>query len=398
MTKQKARFVSRPDGYLDAAGACAVLGVKRESLYTYASRGLVRAIENGRERLYVEDDVRRLAERSAARKGHAAVAASALRWGEPVLDSAISEVSNGTLRYRGHDVRALAKRGASFEEVADILLDAPFERGPIAARRFRVHAGDGLVFRLVRELPAMAAADTTRLVGSGARELERASSIVRGLASVLAGPGVSGRSVAQLVASGIGTRVDVSAVELALVLSADHELNQSTFAARIAASAGADLYACLGAALYVFLGTRHGTASDRVEAVVDALPARGVERAVRAMLTRGERPPGFGHPLYPAGDPRGALLVERARSLARTQRAVRALAFLDAVTQLLGETPSLDGGLVALSAALGADRGASAALFALGRSVGWIAHALEQRAQGTLLRPRARYVGRPAID
>src|SRR5690349_17240592 len=99
MTERKARFASRPDGYFDAAGACAVLGVKRESLYTYASRGLVRAIENGRERLYVEEDVRRLAERSAARKGHAAAAASALRWGEPVLDSAISEVSNGVLRY-----------------------------------------------------------------------------------------------------------------------------------------------------------------------------------------------------------------------------------------------------------------------------------------------------------
>jgi citrate synthase len=398
MTARKARFDSRGDGYLDAAAACDVLAVKRATLYTYASRGLVRAIENGRERLYVEDDVRRLAERSAARKGHAAAAASALRWGEPVLDSAISTVADGTLRYRGHDVRALVARGASFEEVAEILLEGPFDRRPLAPSRDRVHADDSLLFRVVRALPAIASKDASRLVDQGARELERASAIVRRIAAIIAGPGKSRASIAELVAGGIGPRpVDASSVELALVVCADHELNQSTFAARIAASAGADLYSCIGAALHVFLGTRHGTASDRVEAVVDALPARGVDRAVRAMLARGERPPGFGHPLYPAGDPRGALLVERARGLGRTRRASRALAFIDAAGEILGEAPSLDGGLVALTAAIGAHRGASAALFGLGRSVGWIAHSLEQRAQGTLLRPRARYVGRPPI-
>ncbi len=375
-----------------------MLGVKKESLYTYASRGLVRTIENGRARLYVEEDVRRLAERSAARKGHAAAAASAMRWGEPVLDSSISEVANGMLRYRGHDVRALVERGARFEDVIEILWDAPFDRRPLEAARDRVHASDALVFRMVRALPGMAAADPGRLVGSGARELERAAAIVRRLATIVAGSRASGRTIADRVARGIGGRVDVAAVDLALVTCADHELNPSTFAARIAASAGADLYACVGAALYVFLGTRHGTAPDRVEAVVDALPARRLERAVRAMLARGERPPGFGHPLYPSGDPRGALLVAHARRIGRTRRTARALTFLDVVSDVVGEAPSLDGGLVALAAALDADRGVPSMLFALGRTAGWIAHALEQRAQASMLRPRARYVGRPAIE
>ncbi|HWZ91344.1 MAG TPA: citrate/2-methylcitrate synthase, partial [Polyangiaceae bacterium] len=181
-------------------------------------------------------------------------------------------------------------------------------------------------------------------------------------------------------------------------LSAEHELNASTFAARVAASAGADLYACLGAALNTLSGSAHGGMCDRVEALLETIGERTrAARTVREWLARGEPVPGFGHPLYPAGDPRGALLLELARNHgARTAPARTAFALVAAMERGGHPAPTLDLGLVALCHCLELPRGTAASLFALGRTAGWVAHALEQRAAGYLLRPRARYVAEPA--
>jgi citrate synthase len=181
----------------------------------------------------------------------------------------------------------------------------------------------------------------------------------------------------------------------ALVLAADHELNPSTFAARVAASAGASLPACMMAALAALSGPLHGAATARVEAFVAevAKPERGAA-AVGERLARGESVPGFGHPVYPEGDPRGARLLEVAQRLGGRSRGVRILvSVVNAMDLVARERPTLDVGLVALSHALGLPRGGALAIFACGRVAGWIAHALEQRAAGFILRPRARYVG-----
>jgi citrate synthase len=181
-----------------------------------------------------------------------------------------------------------------------------------------------------------------------------------------------------------------------LVLSADHELNASTFAARVAASSGASLSACIVAALAALSGPRHGAATARVEALVAEIdrPERAAD-VVGARLARGESVPGFGHPLYPAGDPRGARLFAVADRLPRKARAVRVLvATASAMNLVAHEKPTIDVGLVALAAALGLPPGAPLAIFACGRLAGWIAHALEQHETGHLLRPRARYISR----
>ncbi|MCK6551469.1 citrate synthase, partial [Myxococcota bacterium] len=217
-------------------------------------------------------------------------------------------------------------------------------------------------------------------------------------ASSVQRPGVSS---AELVLGALGVRPSVervAAVELALVVSADHELNASTFAARVAASAGADLYACLTAAIATMSGPAHGSAPDVIEALVAELGRPDdVKRAVRAKLARGEPLPGFGHPLYPEGDPRGRALVERARALgAKTRAAETALALVDALVAR-DRHPSLDAGLVCLARTIGLPRGSASVLFALGRTAGWVAHVLEQRRAGFLLRPRARFVGGAAI-
>jgi citrate synthase len=195
----------------------------------------------------------------------------------------------------------------------------------------------------------------------------------------------------------LGGRTTTSSVEAmteALVLSADHELNVSTFAARVAASSGANLAASILAALAALSGPLHGAATARVEALVAEIdrPERAAE-AVAARLGRGESVPGFGHPLYPGGDPRGARLLELARRLSSKARAVRVLvSAANAMHLVAREPPTLDVGLTALAGALSLPRGAPLAIFACGRLAGWTAHVLEQREAGHLLRPRARYV------
>jgi citrate synthase len=210
-------------------------------------------------------------------------------------------------------------------------------------------------------------------------------------------------------------------LDAALVLSADHELNVSAFTARCVASAGAPPQAAVTAALAALGGSRHGGQTERVETLLaelsppqssaargdDAertggvsavLPSRtragAIRDALAGRLRRGEQVPGFGHPLYPEGDPRARLLLDLAAANAPASPHTGLAAELTAAAfELLGERPNLDFGLVTLAQALDLPAGAALALFAIGRSAGWIAHAIEQYQAGGLIRPRARYLG-----
>jgi citrate synthase len=184
-------------------------------------------------------------------------------------------------------------------------------------------------------------------------------------------------------------------IDRALVLCADHELNVSSFTARCVASAGAAPYAVVVAGLAALGGVKHGGNTERVEAFLDEIEASDdAERAVAARLRRGEAVPGFGHPLYPDGDPRAeALLAVLAGaypgSMARQPAAEAAMA----VGNLMDERPNVDFALVALARTLRLPPGAALALFALGRTVGWVGHAIEQYQADIMVRPRALYVG-----
>ena len=178
-----------------------------------------------------------------------------------------------------------------------------------------------------------------------------------------------------------------------LVLLADHELNASTYVARCVASTGATPYAVVTAALAALSGRRHGGASARAEALfrdivgdTDPLPA------MAARLARGEDLPGFGQFLYPDGDPRAIAILE---ALARAVPAdgARVAAVAAAGTRLTGRRPNVDFALAAAASALGLPPDAALGLFIIGRTVGWIAHAIEQYQDEHLIRPRARYVG-----
>lgn len=407
----------RKPGWLSSREAAALLSVKLETLYAYASRGLVESVPGprGRGRRYERQAVERLKARHDARAGHAAVAAGALRFGEPSLETSISDLRPDGPYYRGQSALALCESGESFESVFDLLIagklsgqpDWPRRAEPLplsAARPPKPRYAPPSSY--LAALVALAAlSDETRHGASDSEEQERARRLVLWLADAVGGRSSErrGKRVAERVLGSLGVRADalkVDVVDRALVLCADHELNASTFAARVAASTGADLYACLCAGMQTLSGAHHGGASARVEALLREIgkPSRAAN-VLRERLARGERTPGFGHQLYAGGDPRASALFALADQAAARGRAqldyecMRALC--EATAEVGHPKPNLDAGLVAVSAALGLPAGTAAVFFAIGRVPGWVAHILEQRSQRYILRPRARYVPQP---
>lgn len=397
--------------WVGAREAARRLGIDIRTLYAYVSRGQVRSVAapRGRARLYALEDLERLRTRRDARAGHGAVAAGALRWGEPVLDSAITAITSDGPVYRGQPAVALAARGTAFEDVAELLWSGalpaapvrwPRRALPLAPLARLIPPGGGVLAQLALVVSASALADRDRddarpdmMVARG-RELlpVLAASLAPDLAAAAVSRALGAPTVATIAARALDLDDAVAPVlEVAMILLADHELNASSFTARIAASTGAGPYACVAAALATLSGPHHGSASEAVVRFAAEVGAPEAARAaVRALRRRGEVPPGCGQPLYPGGDPRAAPLLALAREHARSRRARTLLAIADACTDV---HPNSDLGLAALFAALGAPAAAAPGLFAVARCAGWIAHALEQRASGARLRPRARYVG-----
>ncbi len=398
--------------WLSAEQAAELLGIKRATLYAYVSRGWVasRSAGPGREREYRRADLEQLRSRGrASQRGD-----RALRWGEPVLETSITDMTPMGPVYRGVPAASLVTDGVSFERCAELLWTGVL---PAADVSWVDALGEPPDFaELARWLPADTSPASVALLlvaAAGSRDsgrfeiapeatLPRARRLIRLLAAGLALPqSPSGaeeawraNSVAEAVSCALGgTKGGGASLDAGLNLLADHELNASTFAARVVASTHADVYACVQAGLAALSGPLHGAATDRVEAALaEAGSPERAERLVHERARRGERIPGFGHPFYPDGDPRARLLFEAAWSLGPANQELRTLdALVGAMERARRPSPNVDVGLVGLRAALGFPAGSAAGLFCVGRCAGWVAHVLEQRASGELLRPRARY-------
>ena len=395
--------------YLSAGRAAEELGVSVATLYAYVSRGMVRSEAVGskkRNRRYRAEDVRRLKERKERRRDPEGVVEGALSWGTPVMESEITLIDEGRLYYRGREVGDLASH-KSIEEVAALVWTGDEAMAPnlfpsgekLFSGRIKTVLGSvaGMtpveVFQVL--LPLASAEDPaaydlrpTAVARTGARILRL---------MVEAASGEDAQGLAATLRRGWRpqeTRAG-ALLDAALVYCADHELPVSTFAARCVASSGASPYAVVLAGLAALGGVKHGGEIELVEAFLREVDATGDARAVISVrLRRGERIPGFGHSLYPEGDPRGAGLLRLLAEAYPTSPAVQlSEAVAEDVLHLMGGRPTVDFALATVARTLGLPAGGAVALFGLGRTVGWIGHAIEQYQSDSLIRPRARYIG-----
>ena len=397
---------------VSASDAARRLGVKPATLYAYVSRGTLSRARSadGRTSLFDAEEIEKLARRGRPRRPVGAI--------DFTVESRITQIGQDGLRYRGHDVLGLAGT-RSFEDVAELLWTgtlpaagtAAWQAPPAALEVGRAAQAvlPGGILPLERMqviVPAMAVTDPLRLRLDPPAVSAAARSIIAGLVGCLPGQAADGAipddgdaPVAERLWARLcgrrPSRAMLRVLSAALVLLADHELAVSTLAARTTASARADPYAVVSAGLGAVSGTLHGGASLAVETLLAAVsdPA-GAPRAVGDVLRRGERIPGFGHSVYRGQDPRGRLLLDLVRRAAPNARKVAvADAIIAEVRRRSLPEPNIDLALGTFTSAAGMNRGAGEAIFAVARTAGWTAHAMEAYEAGTLLRPRAAYTG-----
>uniref|UniRef100_UPI0039F0C0BE citrate/2-methylcitrate synthase n=1 Tax=Bordetella sputigena TaxID=1416810 RepID=UPI0039F0C0BE len=408
---------------VDARTAIERLGIKMQTLYAYVSRGWIRVVPavGGKGNLYYAEDLEALGARGRARSTTGAGGERMIRWGgNAVMQTSITAIGPDGPRYRGKSAADLVRAHRTFEECTELLWNGILPDAPVVWQPARPGAGfqalaDGITQVAARNqsrrLLSVAVEAYAASLGRNpeltlgaptlaARQLTQAMAAATGL--LAARPSFvlddAPRAIAAVLAGNLGikaTPAHVRILDAALILSADNELAPATFAARIAASAGADLFSCVTTALGAFEGMLTGLGCEQAEAALaQAKTADAYLEHLKGLLARKSPVPGYGHPLYPEGDPRATLLLELAREIGPAgARGRTALKCVDRAHEELGLKANLPMALAVLCAVLATPAGAPGALMSVGRAAGWVAHALEQRLAGFLVRPRARYIG-----
>jgi citrate synthase len=335
----------------------------------------------------------------------------------------------GVLAYCGYDIHDLAKH-ATFEEVCFLLwhrrLPTRAELGDLQSQLVAARPLPEPILRLIRQLPSGNAMDLLRTLTSAlghydpdaadnsqpandrkaVRLTAQIGSLVAALGRIGAGHGpIAPDPVLSHAAnflymltgerpSALATR----AFDVALILHADHELNASTFAARVAAATLTDIHSAIVAAIGTLKGPLHGGANaDVMRLLLEISAVEKVEEVIRAKLARKEKIPGFGHRVYHTEDPRATHLRQMSRELG--QRAGQPIWYemSQRIEALVKSEKKLNANVDFYSAstyyALGIPIDLFTPIFAVSRISGWTAHVLEQYANNRLIRPRAEYIG-----
>jgi citrate synthase len=408
--------------YLSSCEASDFLGVKTSTLYSYVSKGLIRSVPQAgnRANLYFREDLEKLSTRIGGRAGIPETVETAVRWGQPVLKTSITEFTAAGPLYRGRAAIELARCDRSFESVAQLLwtgmddhslrLWRSIEPNPDLLSRIAAAAScpDSLTGASLMSLTSIM---TQQRLGAQI-DYERedpsaeAAEFIKNYACAL---GLMGwtrtvfypqqpMSVAQLLANSLigqaATPTQIDAINSALIVCADHELSPATFSARVAASTGADLHACIQAAAATHSGTKVGGGCDRSQALLQGVESNEqLDAVLQRHLRIGTTIPGFNPESYPKNDPRATFLIDLASSIAPQSKLV------SLVRNRLEMPPAqtyshlkIDLGLICLADAIGLPPTAASAIWLTGRCAGWVAHVLEQRLAGFVIRPRAKYI------
>lgn len=380
-------------GLITAAEAAARLGVKRQTLYAYVSRGLLhrQVAMDGRTSLFdpVELDALRLGKRDRTE--------GELR---TVIATAVTRVSDDGLFVRGYDLLTLIARERSFTNVIDLLWQSsPDEPWPSAEPELvtSLPGLDGL-----RSVVAAASASDPLRHDLSARSVRAAgrrmiTAMAHGLSPLARGSDATlSAALWRRLTKRRASVAERAVLDTALCLLVDHGLAASTFAARIAASVRADPYAVVSAGLGVLGGPLHGAASAAVhELFVESARLDDAAQAVGDALRATGRVPGFGHTLYTQQDPRySALMTLVVNAWADDPRLRHVYRVRDVVGERRDEFPNVDLAAGAFTWLANMSPGAGETIFAIARTAGWLAHAIEEYGEAPLrFRPRARYVG-----
>ncbi|MER7803905.1 citrate synthase [Streptomyces parvulus] len=390
--------------------AAELLGVKPETVYAYVSRGRLgsRRTHDGRGSTFDAQEVRALARRNRRDGGTSPTAGH-----ETAVRTRLTLIEGDRLYYRGVDAVELASRH-SYEEVAEWLWTGELRPGATfsapepsvtAARRavdaLPEHAAP--TDRLRVAAVAAAVADPLRFDLTEDAVLGTARTLIPTLVAALPPVARAGDDRAPL-AHRLWTRLSgrpadgptLRALDTALSLLVDHDLAASTLAVRLAASARAHAYAAVSAGLGVIEGPLHGAAGGLAHRMLlEVLDQGSAAPVVAEELRAGRRVPGLGHRLYPGEDPRARALFTLLEDIPRAAPALAAAR--DVQTTAARHTPlhaNVDLALAVLTASSGMPSTAAETIFAVARTAGWIAHALEEYGERPLrMRPSGLYTG-----
>ena len=388
--------------YLSAQEAAAELAISPATLYAYVSRGLIRSepSPDSRSHRYRAEDIRGLKERrvpSPEPRGLRSFDADL-----PVLDSAICTITEDGPIYRGVNCVDLAEKD-TLEHTATLLWDVtgvdPFsaENCPHVSDEMRAIAEAARraapIDRAIAVLALAASADPGAFTRAADGRAMVGSRILRLVVATMLNVAPSAEPLHLLIARvwAPDNKPAADLIRRALVLLADHELNASTFTVRCAASTGLNLYDAVIAGLAALKGPKHGGAGVLASRLVRTLVDNDVAPVIRERVALGERFAGFGHGVYKLGDPRAQSLLDALTRAGAARKFTKEVP--ERIAEATGEFVNIDYALAVLVHALRLPAGSELALFAMARTVGWIAHASEQLQHGKLIRPRARYVG-----